>query len=271
MPLPSGFSASKDIAADENDKVYAELSLDFAPNAGICVRGEFDENSTFLYEYYFPYLKGRHISSYEDISVERHAEKESYAGVCDDMRVGVSLIFYLDNMIPYKRLNAQRRLPIQGTYLMLSALSTEGTIMLPIIKNESDRQKIKKESNERNQLIAQARMGDEDAIESLTLDDMDTYSMISKKIQSDDVYSIVDTYFMPYGVECDQYSILGEIVDFNLGNNRITGEEIVFMTIECNEILIDIAINRVDLYGEPAVGRRFKGTIWLQGTIAYPA
>jgi hypothetical protein len=271
MPLPVGYTASKDIAADENDKVYAELSLDFAPNAGICVRGEFDENLTFLYEYYFPYLRGRHISSYEDISVERHAEKESYAGVCDDMRVGVSLIFYLNNMIPYKRLNAQRRLPVQGTYLMLSALSVEGTIMMPIIKNEKDKQKIKKASNERNQLIAQARMGDEDAIESLTLDDMDTYSIISKKIQNADVYSLVDTYFMPYGVECDQYSILGEIIDINMGNNRYTGEEVVFMTIECNELLLDLVINRADLYGEPAVGRRFKGTIWLQGVISYPA
>jgi hypothetical protein len=269
-PLPKGYIAAKDIAADENDKVYAELSLDFAPNAGICVRGEFDENSTFLYEYYFPYLRGRHISSYEDITVERHAEKESYAGVCDDMRVGVSLIFYLNNMIPYKRLNAQKRLPMQGTYLMLSALSVDGMIMMPIIKNESDIQKTKKATNERNQLLAQARLGDEDAIESLTLDDMDTYSIISKKIQNADVYSLVDTYFMPYGVECDQYSILGEIIDINMGVNVYTGEEIVFMTIDCNEIIFDLVINKADLYGEPAVGRRFKGTIWLQGEIAYP-
>ncbi len=269
-PLPSGYIAAKDIAADENDRVYAELSLDFARGAGICVRGEFDENSTFLYEYYFPYLRGSHVSSYEDISVERHAEKESYAGVCDDMKVGVSLIFYLQNMIPYKRLNAQHRLPIQGTSLLLSALSTEGTIMMPIIKNEYDKQKIRKASKERNRLIAQARLGDEDAIESLTLDDMDTYSLISKKIQSADVYSLVDTYFMPYGVECDQYSILGEINEVYIDNNRITGEEIVFLTVECNELIFEIAINRADLYGEPAVGRRFKGVVWLQGRIAYP-
>jgi hypothetical protein len=269
-PLPFGFIAAKDIAADENDKVYAELSLDFAPCAGICVRGEFDENSTFLYEYYFPYLRGNNVSSYEDISVERHAEKESYAGVCDDMKVGVSLIFYLNNMIPFKRLSAQKRLPVQGTCLKLSALSIDGTIMMPIIKNEYDKQKIKKASNERNQLIAQARMGDEDAIESLTLDDMDTYSIISKKIQDADVYSLVDTYFMPYGVECDQYSILGEIREVHMNTNRMTGEEIVFMTVECNELIFDVAINKIDLFGEPAVGRRFKGVIWLQGVIEYP-
>ena len=51
------------------------------------------------------------------------------------------------------------------------------------------------------------------AIESLTLEDMDTYTTISKKIQKEDVFSLVDTYFMPYGVECDQYSILGEITE----------------------------------------------------------
>jgi hypothetical protein len=75
---------------------------------------------------------------------------------------------------------------------------------------------------------------------------------------------------MPYGVECDQYSILGEINEVYIDNNRITGEEIVFLTVECNELIFEIAINRADLYGEPAVGRRFKGVVWLQGRIAYP-
>ena len=117
------YASARDIAADEEDHVYAELSLDFVHGAGICVRGEFEEDNSFLYEYYFPYLRGSHISSNEDITIERQAEKESYAGVCDDIKVGISLIFYLQNMIPYKRLKALNRLPIQGTSLILSALS----------------------------------------------------------------------------------------------------------------------------------------------------
>ena len=48
----------------------------------------------------------------------------------------------------------------------------------------------------RNQLIAAARQGDESAIESLTLEDMDTYTSISKKILTEDVFSLVDTYFI---------------------------------------------------------------------------
>ena len=264
------YAFARDIAADENNHLYAELSLDFVHGAGICVRGEFDEKNSFLYEYYFPYLRGAHISSNEDITIERHAEKESYAGVCDEIKIGIAVIFYLQNMIPYKRLKALKRLPVQGTSLILSALSTDGTIMMPIIKNEYEKQRIKKASNERNQLIAQARMGDESAIESLALEDMDTYTTISKKIHNADVFSLVDTYFMPYGVECDQYSLLGEITDCHTDKNRITDEEVVFMTIECNEITLELCINREDLYGEPAVGRRFRGIVWLQGYIEFP-
>ena len=122
----------------------------------------------------------------------------------------------------------------------------------------------------RSQLINAARRGDEDAIESLTLDDMDTYTTISKRIQKEDVFSLVDTYFMPYGVECDHYSILAEITECNLIKNKLTKEELYLMTLNCNDMTFDLCINKEDLYGEPAVGRRFKGTIWMQGYINFP-
>ena len=119
-------------------------------------------------------------------------------------------------------------------------------------------------------LIAAARRGDEDAIETLTLEDMDMYTTISRRIQKEDVFSLVDTYFMPYGVECDQYSVLGEITDCHLTKNKLTDEEIYVLTINCNELTFDVCINIIDLFGEPQVGRRFKGTVWMQGFINYP-
>ena len=99
---------------------------------------------------------------------------------------------------------------------------------------------------------------------------MDTYSAISKRIHKEDVFTLVDTYFMPYGVECDQYSVLGEIIDYNFVKNTLTDEEICVMILSCNDLQFDICINKADLYGEPAVGRRFKGTIWMQGYINFP-
>ncbi|MCX4352679.1 MAG: DUF3881 family protein [Lachnospiraceae bacterium] len=252
------------------DTILAEFCEDFAQDIGIAVCGEFDADEKFTYDYFYPYLRGTGISSCEDVSVERHADKESYAGVCDDIKVGVSLIFYLQNIVPYVKAQTTDMLPVTGTTLTLSGLSISGNILLPIGKDESDRRRIQKESMSRNQLIAAARKGDEDAIESLTLEDMDIYSTISKKILTEDVFSLVDTYFMPYGVECDQYSVMGEILDISLRVNRITREEIYVLRLCCNDLEFDVCINKNDLYGEPQIGRRFKGVIWMQGYINYP-
>lgn len=251
------------------DAIFAEFDKDYAEDIGIAVRGVFEEDK-FIYNYYFPYFKGCGITSEEDVSIERHAEKESYAGICDDIKVGVSLIFYMQNVVDYIRIQNANLLPVKGTTLTLSGLSCKGTIMMPIVKNEKERQKIKQVSNNRNHLIAAARKGDEEAMENLTLDDMDMYTNISKKIQKEDVFSLVDTYFMPYGVECDQYSILGEITGFRLVTNKLTEEKIYLISLSCNELNFDVCINQEDLYGEPEVGRRFKGILWMQGYINFP-
>lgn len=255
---------------NDEDVMLGEFSKGFAENMGITVCGEFDEEDKFTYEYYYPYLRGRGITSTEDISVERHASRESYAGVCDDIKVGISLIFYLQNRIPYVKAHFCDELPIRGTTLTMSALSVQGSVLLPIEKDEEQKQRIMQDSVNRTNLIAAARKGDEDAIEMLTMEDMDMYSTISRKIQKEDVFSIVDTYFMPYGVECDHYSVLGEIMECTRVRNRFTGEEIFLLKICCNELTFDVAINIIDMLGEPKVGRRFKGTIWLQGFINFP-
>lgn len=258
------------ITMNQENTLIGEFSKNFADNMGIAVCGEFDEEEKFTFEYYYPFLEGNGITSYEDISVERHADKESYAGICDDINVGISLIFYLRNRIPYIKAQSADKLPVKGTTLTLSALSVSGSVMLPIKKDKEQIQKVKKASATRSTLMAAARKGDEDAIETLTLEDMDMYTTISKRIQNEDVFSLVDTYFMPYGVECDQYSILGEIIGIRLTTNHLTDEKIYILTICSNELTFDVSINIIDLYGEPQVGRRFKGVIWLQGHINFP-
>jgi hypothetical protein len=63
---------------------------------------------------------------------------------------------------------------------------------------------------------------------------------------------------------------LGEVVDSQKVINRFTDEAVYIMRTLCNEIEFDVCINEADLLGEPAVGRRFKGNIWMQGMINYP-
>ena len=250
--------------------LVAEFDRNFAEDIGIAVCGEFDEDDTYSFDYYLPLLRSDLVSTAEDISIERHAAKESYAGICDDPKVGVSLIFYLQNMISYLKLQGEGKIPAKGTSLNLSALSCQGTIMMPIQKTEWQKKKIAKDAVQRNRLIQAARGGDEEAMESLTLEDMDTYTSISRKIQKADIFSLVDTYFMPYGVECDQYSVLGEITDMKLVTNGLTGEKVHILTLCCNDLNLKVAINSIDLLGEPAVGRRFKGSVWLQGQVNFP-
>lgn len=264
------YSDERVFTTADNGVMLGEFRKDFAKGMGIAVCGDFDENGKFVCNYYYPYLQGTGITSTEDVSVEKHAARDSYAGVCEDMKLGISLIFYLQNMIPYVRAEAAGQLPVRGTTLTLSGLATSGTILLPLHKDEGDIQRVQEASANRSKLMAAARQGDEDAIETLTMEEMDTYSVVSRRIQDEDIYSLVDTYFMPYGVECDQYAVLGEITAMRMVTNDATGEQICNLTICCNELTFDICINIIDLYGEPQVGRRFKGNIWLQGYINFP-
>ena len=265
---PAGEDGERD--ENGNETLLAEFRMEFAKNCGVTVCGEFDGADHFSYNYCYPYLSGSRISTLEEVTVEQRIFNESYAGICDDLKVGVTLIFHLQNVIDYVKLLGANALPSCGTSVSLAGLASEGTIMMPILKTDYERKAKKQENVQRVKLLNAARTGDEDAMENLTLEDMDIYAAISQKIQQEDVYSLVDSYFMPYGVECDLYSVLGEIRTVEMTKNRLTEEEICLMTIDCNDLLFDVCINKEDLYGEPAVGRRFKGVVWMQGTINFP-
>ncbi len=259
----------KIITEDSQGNVFAELSKEFGEFIGIAVRGFYVGNDEFHIEYYFPYFVGSGITTEERIEIEKRSDREAYAGVCDEMRIGVTLIFHLQNVLEYLqecRTKNAKRIVMNTT---LSALSVKGKIILPVFKNENQIKSGEKYNNNRNHLMAAARDGDEEAMESLTLEDIDTYSMISRRIMTEDILSIVDTYFMPYGIESDHYSILGEILDYYKIENRRTDERLYVLTLNSNNLVFDVCINEEDLFGEPAVGRRFKGIVWLQGKIHY--
>lgn len=260
---------SKMVVDEGENHLFAEMSKSFGYDMGITVCGEFDENDEFQMEYYFPYFRGTGITTAEDVIIEQRSEKESFSGACDDVRVGVTLIFYLANAGEYLNQKYKGVLGQTHTTLTLSALSTEGKILLPIKKNNRQREKDQKITRKREQLINEARKGNEEAMESLTMEDMDIYSVISRRIVNEDVFSIVDTSFMPYGMECDRYSILGEITEVLLVENTFTGESLYQISLRCNDISFDVCINSKDLMGEPEIGRRFKGVVWLQGNINF--
>ncbi len=252
----------------DKQSAFVEYTKEFADDMGITVCGEMDENG-FHQEYYFPYFRGTGISTREALTVEKQGSRESYAGVCEDMRVGVSLIFYVQNTAKYKKEQILNQLVQQNINTTFSGLSIQGKILLPVRKSEEQVISGREASVKRTQMMAKARMGDEEAIESLTLEDIDLYSMVTQRLHQEDVFTIVDTFFMPFGMECDQYQIMGIINHVTTVRNPYTGEFVYQMNLECNDMTFDICINKADLTGEPAEGRRFKGVIWLQGRINF--
>lgn len=249
----------------DSDTNLCRVRAEMAPDMGIDIYGEMDEFGTVKPEYYVPYLSSHDMSSEADCSIQRHTEKETYAGLLDEYRVGISLIFYLENLMEYQERTIGKE-SAEVSCVNLTGLCVSGKILLPLKKNNNQTEMAKVASKERNSLLEAAKNGDEDAMEMLTLEDIDLYSQISRRVTKEDIYSIIDTSFMPSGIECDQYSIIGDILSIDKKKNRLTGEEVYDMKLECNDMIFHVAVNSQDLMGEPEVGRRFKGQIWMIGT-----
>ena len=260
--------SDKKIFEVHDNRKITEISNNFSKHLGITIRGEYDENGTFHLGHYFPFVKSQYISSKEEISIIKRVDTDAYTVMCDDVRFGVSLIFYLQNVIDYLSIE-KRSLKDRVFPLSLAALSTRGKILLPVDNDEKLKKSNNAEVQHRRKLITEAKKGNQDAIDSLTIDDIDIYAMISRRSKNEDIYTIVETSFTPYGSESDNYSIIGTIIDMEKELNEFTKEEIYILVVSCNDVIFPVVLNKKDLYGEPAIGRRFKGTIWTQGYVDF--
>lgn len=264
MDKPSCTKKVKSVSGN----TYTEISKEFAAHTGITIRGEYDKLGFFHLEHYFPYCESMLITSHEDVTINQRVDTSAFTGMCDDCRLGISIIFYLQNAVDYMHLACPENTPCKAK-LSLSGLSLNGCIILGTEQNNDSREKKTLRTHRRTQLMAKARNGDQDAIDSLTIEEIDLNTRINKRIKTEDLYSIVETTFVPYGSESDNYSILGTILNWNRAHNPYTNENIYELLISCNDVVMNISINSSDLLGEPMIGRRFKGTIWMQGHASF--
>ncbi len=248
---------------------FCEFRKDFGQGIGIALYGEMDENENFDADYYSPYFQGSGITTYSEVIVEKRIDREQYVGICEDPKVGISLIFTLKNGIDYQKESQLGGMSRLNTSVTFSGLALSGKILLPVQKSQNQIKSVNEASDNRRNLLNAARNGDQNAIETLTLDDIDIYSQVSRRLLYEDVFTIVDTYFMPYGVECDIYSIMGEILSVKEAENLVTKEKLYQLRLDVNELQFDICVPKKEVLGEPEIGRRFKGNIWLQGEINF--
>ena len=253
----------------KDDMEVSERIKHFTKDMGLMIVGSYDQDDQYEREHYIPFFLGKGEKKFDEIAIERHIAKNSYAGACEYPGIGITIIYYLQNAVEYLSELKYHQLNKDSVSITLSGLASDGKILLPVIQEKVSFVEKEESFKRHSKLLKEARSGDENAIESLTMQEMDTYSMISKRIENEDVLSIVSTYFMPCGLECDQYSILGEILKYEKRENSLTKEKIYVMTLDCNGLEFDVCINAEDLMGEPEIGRRLKASIWLQGRMNF--
>lgn len=93
-----------------------------------------DMQGSFQMEYYEPYINSNICSSKAECSIEKESARESYDGVCDDCRLGLNLIFSVNNFMEYRKYQALQGFFPTVTDVCMSALCTAGKILLPIHK-----------------------------------------------------------------------------------------------------------------------------------------
>ena len=80
---------------------FCEYQKEYGAGIGIAVYGDMDIHEQFHMQYYYPYFIGTGITSYADVYIEKRMDRESYVGICEDMKIGISLIFYMQNVVEY--------------------------------------------------------------------------------------------------------------------------------------------------------------------------
>jgi len=249
---------------EDDETMLAELSKEYIPGIGLKVYGQYDYNEEFQIDHYFPYLEGREVSLDTECIFQKKMDSTALSGLVEDPRVGVSLIFYMSNALDCLD-NGELKNEVAVRKIALSALSSEGTILMPTTNTMNVLANILKEP-------APAKIVKDEGENILpevqyALNDMEMTFAINKRIQNEDLFSIIETSIIPYGMEAEVYKIVGIIAEVEKFKNRILNESVYLMKVYVNDIVMDLCINESDLQGMPEVGRRFAGVVWLQGRL----
>lgn len=243
-----------------------EIFVPFGRNIGMMIHGEFLENGEFEVEYTYPFARPESYEYYDNIVVERNSFNYSFSAACDNKSNGMTIVFYLQNALDYVNFRMPSKVSAEVGFLGISLF---GKVILPSKQNKAYVQQAGSGRESRSKLIEDAKNGNEEVIENLIFEEMDAYSKISKRILNEDVLSIVESSFVPTGLECDIYSVVGKIIECGETFNNITRVGLYNLMLECNDIILNVIIDKENLIGEPKAGRRFKGNIWLQGNINF--
>lgn len=255
----------------EDDKVVIEYYKEYGERLYLLVRVALDENVTEKPGVYIeecePYVEAEYSLDVIDLEVEDTDDDFIYYVVCEDAGTGMQIVFWLQNVIEY--LDYQEEDEVDYNGIKIVGIGSEGTIILPIEKNEGDNEY---ENNEREYLrtmLQRAKNGDEEAIDILEKEEQQLDEQLKERLRQEDFLTVMDGYFLPATPIEATYAVLGTIKKLKERKNNKTKEKMYWMHLDVNGMPLEVIINKDDLVGKPSVGMRFMGTCWIQGTIDF--
>lgn len=258
---------SQQASRKKNKDIVAEYIKEFGEDTYVMVRivMHSEEKETKVeVEQCEPYLDSRYTLNIQDLSVEAIDDEYNYYVICEEQETGIQFIFWLQNVIEYTEAVGHKK---EFTQVKIAALAMEGTIVLPIEKDEEDEEIEKEEKEKIKVMLQKAREGDEEAKAQLEEEEKEMDDQLKERMYQEDFLSIMSGYFVPATMVDANYAILGEIKEMTTRRNSKTGETMYLFTLDVNDMPLEVMINKKQLIGHPSVGMRFMGTCWLQGTI----
>lgn len=263
LEKPTNQQASRKNGKDIVAEYIKEFGKDMYVVTRIVMRTENDETKIEV-EQCEPYLDSRYTINVQELSVEEIDDEYNYYVICEEKETGIQFIFWLQNVIEYIEAEEHRQ---NFNQVKIAALAMEGTIILPIEKDEEDEEIEKEEKEKIKVMLQKAREGDEEARAQLEEEEKEMDDQLKERMYQEDFLSIMSGYFVPTTLVDANYAILGEIKEMTTRKNEKTGEETYLFTLDVNDMPLEVMINKKQLIGHPSVGMRFMGTCWLQGTI----
>lgn len=211
-----------------------------------------------------PYIESQTELRVQDIETECVDSDNTFFVACEHCDTGMQIIFIMENVIHYlEGLKDNKTI----SKVNIAGLASEGTIILPIEKDEEDEKLEKEEREKLKSILQRAKEGDEEAREILEKEEAEIDRQLKERLKEEDFLSVMSGYFI-----CDEfadpvYDILGDITAVCIRVNDQTKEEMYVLTLDVNDMPLEILINKEDLVGMPSVGMRFMGTCWLQGQV----
>lgn len=251
---------NKDILA-EYFKAYDE---DMYVMVRIVLKGGSKKDSKIEIEQCEPCFFSHNVIEVEDMTVECIDDDYTYYVICEEKETGMQFIFWLQNVVEYMDIIEEKRV---FDKVKIAGLAMEGTIILPIEKDQEDEEVEREEREKLKVMIQKAREGDVEAQAQLEQEEKDLDNQLKERMMEEDFLSIMSGYFVPTTLVDATYAVLGEIKAISTRKNNKTGEELYLFVLEVNDMPLEVLINKKDLVGMPSVGMRFMGTCWLQGTI----